>query len=836
MKYLHSLFIEFFNRFILKRPGIVILLLFTVIGGIGYQARQFRLDASAESLLLENDEDLRYARKIAVRYDLQNFLLISFTPKENLFSSASLSTLARMKEDLLAIPRIVSVVSILDAPLLESDESSLKEIAIQTKTLRSPEVDRGLAKKEFATSPLYQNLLVSPDTRHTALQIIFKKNRGYTALMTQREQIKSSLLKDKADTRLHAELKNITRKIKEIKESIKEANHRDIAAVRAIMKQYQDAGELFLGGVGMIADDLLTFIRNDLKIFGAGIFLLMALTMALIFRQIRWIVLPLLCCSGAVIFMMGILGSFQWQVTVVSSNFISLQLIITLSIVIHLIVRYRELLLKHPDARHQDLVLTTLLTKAKPCLYASLTTIAGFASLLLCDIRPIITFGWMMGTGILISLVLTFLIFPAGVMLMGKEALSQKHVSFDRFVTQKLAKFTDRHGIATLSVTAVVFVFAVTGISRLEVENSFIDYFKKSTEIYQGMKTIDLNLGGTTPLDIIVQLEPPVTVVLAELKKEEAKTGSLEEFDEFDELEVAGKDEKKYWFTSDRMAKILSIHDYLASLPQVGKVLSLGTFLQIGRKLNHGKPLDNFQLALVYSELSKELKDQILTPYVYFPDNEVRFSLRIMDSSKTLKRDALLKKIRHDLIHTLHIPEDQFHLTGMMVLYNNMLQSLFRSQILTLGMVVAALFCMFLILFRSWVVSLIALFPNLFASGTILGVMGWFAIPLDMMTITIAAISIGIAVDNTIHYIHRFKHELSVDHNYTQAMYRSHASIGHALYYTSLTVIIGFSILSLSNFLPTIYFGLLTGLAMLVALIACLTLLPRLLIRFTPFG
>lgn len=837
MKLLLFLFIGFYNQFVLKRPGMVILILLMAIGILGYQVRYFRLDASAESLLLENDEDLHYAREIFARYDLQNFLLISFTPKEDLFSDATLATLSRLRDDLMELPRVTSVVSILDAPLLESSGANFKEMTRQVMTLRSPEVDRGLAKQEFSTSPLYRNLLVSPDARHTAVQINFPKDVEYLELLTQREQMNNALLQRQADTTLHAALKEITRKIHEKQDRIRRAEHRDIAAVRAIMRKYQGAGELFLGGVDMIADDLLTFIRNDLKIFGVGVFLLLMLTLSLIFRQIRWIILPLLCCAGAVISMMGILGLFRWKVTVVSSNFISLQLIMTLAMVIHLIVRYRELLQKHPGAGQQELVLTTLLTKAKPCLYAALTTIAGFGSLLLCDILPVITFGWMMGAGILISLLLTFLFFPAGMMLMEKKTLSKKHDSVDHFVTRWLARFTHRHGTAILAVTAVTFVLAVMGIARLEVENSFIDYFKENTEIHQGMKTIDRHLGGTTPLEVVIQLEPTAITGPA-VQTSDTGTDALEEdsdFGAFDEFDEAG-DEEKYWFTSDRMALVLSIHDYLEHLPEIGKVLSLGTFLHIAQRLNSGNPLNNFQLALVYSELSLAMKSRILTPYVSFPHNEVRFSLRVMDSSKTLKRDVLLKRIRHDLIHKLEIPEDQFRLTGMMVLYNNMLQSLFRSQIMTLGMVVAALFCMFLILFRSWKVSLIALFPNLFASGAVLGVMGWFGIPLDIMTITIAAISIGIAVDNTIHYIHRFKHEFELDHNYTQAMYRCHASIGHALYYTSLTVIIGFSILTLSNFLPTIYFGLFTGLAMLIALVACLTLLPQLLVRFTPFG
>jgi predicted RND superfamily exporter protein len=284
------------------------------------------------------------------------------------------------------------------------------------------------------------------------------------------------------------------------------------------------------------------------------------------------------------------------------------------------------------------------------------------------------------------------------------------------------------------------------------------------------------------------------------------------------------------------MALVEQIHDYLESLPETGKVLSLGTMMKIAEKLNNGKPLDNFELAVLYNELPDNFRNMVLTPYVSVEHDQVRFSIRVRDSEKSLKRNMLLKKIQHELTNQPGLKKENVHLTGMLVLYNNMLQSLFSSQILTLGVVVLALMCMFLILFRSLKIALIAISPNLLSIGVVLGVMGWMNIPLDMMTITIAAISIGIAVDNTIHYIHRYRHEFKVDRNYIKAVHRCHGSIGYAMYYTSITIIMGFSILVLSNFIPSIYFGLLTGLAMLIALIAALTLLPQLIVVFKPFG
>jgi predicted RND superfamily exporter protein len=340
------------------------------------------------------------------------------------------------------------------------------------------------------------------------------------------------------------------------------------------------------------------------------------------------------------------------------------------------------------------------------------------------------------------------------------------------------------------------------------------------------MKVIDRKLGGTTPVDVIVQFDP------IDLKEIEEDDPFKDPFDE-----PSGEEDKsKYWFFEDRMTLVEKVHDYLEGLPETGKVVSLGTLLKIGRNLNKGQSLDSIEMGVLYQKLPDDYKDLILKPYLSIEHNEVRFFVRIEDSLETLKRDALLKQIRSDLINKLGLERDKVQLAGTMVLYNNMLQSLFSSQIKTLGVVAAALLVMFLVLFRSVKVALIALFPNLLSAGTVLGVMGWLNIPLDMMTITIAAISIGIAVDDTIHYIYRFREEIKKDGDYIKTMHRCHGTIGYAMYYTSITIIIGFSILVFSNFWPTIYFGVFTGLAMFIALVAALTLLPQLLVVVKPFG
>jgi predicted RND superfamily exporter protein len=695
-------------------------------------------------------------------------------------------------------------------------------------------VDKNLAKEELSGSPFYRDLLVSRDATTTAIIVNLKSDPAYSELTSARNE----LLNKKLDGALsHSEAEQYARLVDEIRtrqDSLNKQQHENIEAVRAIMDGHRDSGQLYLGGVSMIADDMITYIKNDLRIFGLGVFFMLVLMLGLFFRSKRWIVLPMLCCFLSVVAMLGVLGTFGWDVTVISSNFISLQLIITLAISVHLIVRFREYQLLLPNADHRTLLSKTIQSKFIPCLFAVLTTIAGFTSLMLSNIKPVIHFGWMMSIGILISLALTFVLFPAAAMLMKKPAPPSQDRLINFSLTAFLGRLTETYGTAILIVTALFTVITIVGVSKLRVENSFIDYFKESTEIYQGMKIIDQKLGGTTPLDVIVQFET--------FEEDESADEEFDEFpieDDFLSDTIGGApddDPGKYWFMDHRLEIIEEVHDYLENRPEIGKVLSLGILLKIGRQLNSGKSLDSIDMALLYSKLPQDYEDLLLSPYVSFEKNEVRFTVRIIDSLEGLQRNLLLQEIKHDLVHELGLEESKVHLSGAMVLYNNMLQSLFASQIMTLGVVALALLIMFLFLFRSLKIALIALFPNLLSAGAVLGVMGWLDIPLDMMTITIAAISIGIAVDNTIHYIHRFREEIDRDGDYYGSLHRAHNSVGFAMYYTSMIIIVGFSILVLSNFWPTIYFGLFTGLAMLIALIASLTLLPQLLVWIKPFG
>ena len=838
---MQSTLLNFYTRNILNRPIIVIIVLLGVFSYLGYNAKHFRIDASADSLILENDEDYKYYREVSKTYGSHSYMFVTYKPTGDLLSPETLSKLSSLRGELREIKRVSSVLTILDVPLLRNPPVPIKELISNIKNLEDPEVDLQLARTEIAGSPIYKELLVSTDMKMTALMVHFAEDAEYDRIVSRRGALRQKLREKTIIPAERVELEQLKRDYRECKIRMDKERHSDIVAVREIMDGYRQDAELFLGGISMITDDLITFVKKDLKVFGIGIVVFLIVALGVIFRKVCWVVLPILCCTLSVLAMIGILGIFGWEVTVISSNFISLQLIITMALTIHLIVRYRELQVDNPEWSQMELVKETVFSKFIPCLYTTLTTVAGFGSLLICDILPVITFGLMMSVGLVVSLVVTFFLFPAILCLIPKGKSGEDRQFCGGF-TRFLANVTQNNAKAVFIITGLLIAMIAVGVSRLTVENSFIDYFRESTEIYQGLKVIDQNLGGTTPLDIIVSFqEADLEANDHSLVNDDTGTESSEEFegddefDEFDEFEEVDNSDK-YWFTADKMAKIMKVHDYLESLPEIGKVLSLGTMLKIAEEFTDGKPLDDFQLALLYTQLPDNFKNMALAPYISIPDNQARLTVRIKDSLEGLKRDDLLKQITSDMGNKLGLQEHQYQLAGMMVLYNNMLQSLFSSQILTIGFVVLALVVMFTLLFRSIKIALIAIIPNVISAVAVLGIMGLAGMPLDFITITIAAISIGIAVDDTIHYIHRFKEEYEVDRSYINSMHRCHGSIGNAMYYTSLTIIAGFSILVLSYFIPTILFGLLTGLAMFIALITALTLLPRLIIVFKPFG
>ena len=789
-----------------------------------YQAKNFNLDASSDALLLEGDPDLKYLREVNETYGSKDFLVLTYTPVSSFTEKETILNLQLLKSKIEKLNWVDSVITLIDVPLLKSTDEGLMERLKNYKTLAYPEIDRERGFEEIINSPIYKDYVISKDGKTSGIVVYLKKDERLAEYI----KIKDKYFEQSNKTGLSKEeKKNYKKFIKEYedyKNLYNTRNHQNITEIRDVISKYGENAKIFLGGIPMIADDMMSFIKNDILVFGIGVFIFIVLTLWFIFRNLKWVIMPLLGCATSVIIMIGLLGLIGWKVTVISSNFIALILILNMAMNIHLTVRFLQLKKEFPDLTKNEIVFEASKKMILPILYTVLTTICAFLSLVLSGIKPIIDFGWMMTLGLIVSFLVTFLLLPSLISLLAAENEIDFKNTEKSLITSYLSSFTKNNNILIYGSTFLIIVISVVGILRLEVENSFINYFDKNTEIYKGMKKIDDSLGGTTPLNVIIKFP----------KNEKETKKDDDEFEEWD-TENSDEDKSKYWFTRDKMDKILKVHDYLDSLPAIGKVLSFGSILRVAEDLNN-KELQSLEIAVLYSKIPDEIKKEIVTPYISVEKDEARISIRIKDSLKNLRRNDLINKINFELNTKLGLGKDEYKLTGVLILFNNLLQSLFKSQILTLGFVILGIFLMFFVLFRNTTLSLIGIVPNFLAAFFILGIIGLVEIPLDMMTITIAAITIGIAVDNSIHYIYRFREEFKKLNNYEETLDRCHSTVGVAILNTSITIVFGFSILVLSNFIPTIYFGIFTGIAMLLAMISVLTLLPKLILTYRPFG
>ncbi len=792
---------HFYQNIILKNPKAIFVLLIIAILSFGYYSKNFKLDASSETLLIEGDPDLEYLKEVSKKYGSKEFLILTYSPNEGMVTDTSINNLLSLKYKIQSLSWVHSVITLLDIPLLSNSDAPLQERIESFKTLKDEDVDRNRGFKEILNSPVFRNFVISEDGKTSGIIVNIKQSK---------------------------KLENIENYSKEefevIKDEIKNQNHQNILEIRQVIQSYGDIGKIYLGGIPMIADDMMTFIKSDIIVFGLGVLIFIIITLWFVFRNLLWIVVPLSSCFFSVIIMMGLIGLLGWKVTVISSNFIALMLILTMAMNIHISTRFLQLKKDFPSKNNFEIISLTTSKMFWPILYTVLTTIFAFLSLIFSEIKPIIDFGWMMTFGLITSFIITFTLLPTLLNFAPTNNISVKKEQKSK-ITNLLGQISLNNKNSIFLVTGIIIVLSVVGISKLEVENSFINYFNKNTEIYKGMKLIDEKLGGTTPLEVILKFP----------KKEKVKKSKDD--DEFDDWgDEEDSNDEKYWFTKDKIDLISSVHNYLDSLPEIGKVLSFSSIIEVATELNNNKPLGTLEMGLLYSKIPESIKTEIIDPYLSIKDNEARISLRIIDSQKDLRRNDLINKINFDLKDKFGLEENDYKLAGVLILFNNLLQSLFKSQILTLGLVMIGIFSMFIILFRNIKLSLIGVVPNFIAAFFILGIIGLSGIPLDMMTITIAAITIGIAVDNSIHYIYRFKEEFNKIKDYDKTLKMCHSTVGVAILNTSITIVFGFSILVLSKFIPTIYFGVFTGLAMLLAMISVLTLLPALILIVKPFG
>ena len=786
-----------------RRRNLFLICLLFILLFFGYQSLNLKLDASSDTLILENDKDLIATREVSDTYSSNEFLIITLSDADGIVTTKNIEFIKTLDQKIKQFEWVVSTQSILDAPLLTINNQSLSDLANEIKTLKDTGINIIDAEEELKKSPIFRELVISEDGSTSAILINLRENERLNELIKLRSE---KLSNDKREI--------INQEYENIKKTNDKKRSQNIFEIRNLIKEFSNQGiEMHLGGIPMIADDTITFVKNDMMVFGFGVLIFILLVLYLIFRSPIWIAIALSNCIFSLILMVGVVSFLNWKITVISSNFISLMLILSLSMTVHIIVRYRQIINDNENLERINLIKNCCLKMVYPCLFTALTTIFAFGTLYSSGIKPVMDFGLMMCLGLTITLATSFIYLPIILSFFNLKNNLNLASNTSNNIFLRLAK---NYQLLVIISFFFMFIVGIYGVQLLKVENSFVDYFKKDTEIYKGMKKIDQKLGGTTPLDIIIQFNSD-------------DYNNIDEIDEdFLDFEIDYNPED-YWFTKEKINIVKGIHDHLNSYPFSGKILSLASLVRTAEQLNNNKEFDALELGILYKKLPSDLKDQILSPYLSIEKNQARISMRIIDTHEELRRNEFIKNLTMYINENFNSDAYQVSISGILILYNNMLQSLFDSQIKSLLIVMVGIFFMLSVLFRSLQIALVTIVPNIIACFTILGTMGLLNIPLDLMTITIASITIGIAVDNCIHYVYRYKEYYNQTKNHLETIALCQNTVGRAIQNTSFTIIAGFSILIFSNFYPTIYFGIFTAMAMFIALLGSLTLLPTLL-------
>ncbi|MGQ8364443.1 efflux RND transporter permease subunit [Glaciecola sp. 1036] len=784
-------------KFIVSDRIPIIILFAITFAALAYFSTQFKINASADTLLTKNNELYIETQLANEKFSPSEFILIAYQPRNHaLFSEQTFQDLAQLTNQFEQIERLETTNSILNVPLISSATNLLQIDNVADLTYQKQQYSVEQMRNMLSEHPIYTDLLVNEQQDATSIQLVFKKNSELEALNAQMLDIQAQTLDGELSDEQQQTLDSLKQEASKIEEQIGKTRQQELAQIEQIIASTDADADIFIGGSYVVGLRLIEIVKQDLVYFGIGIAALICLLLAILYRSVKWVIFPILACGASITVTMGVLAILQIPATVISANFIALQLILTLAIMLHLITCYREISRDDESLTQKERVIATLTDKIAPCFFAAITTSIGFASLIFSGIQPVMDFGIMMLISNLVTLLVALLLFPA--ILSFLPATKEAHeYTWVKSLLNKVKSWVINHPAKTAIIPLAILIGLSVGISRLTVENSFINYFHQDTKIYQELSFIDRQFGGSTALDVVINLP-------------NAQEGDL-------------------FLRAETINQLHLSHATIDAFEASGNVTSLINFTLLAKQVNQNMPLTEYELDVIYEVVDKEVIDQLLGAYVDTDSKTLRISTRIKDSLPDLNRQQLLDNIKADLAASGLEPE-QYKLTNLFILYQDILSRLFDSQITTLGIVYIALGIVLLIIFRSLKLALIALVPNIITTTAILGLIGWLGIPLDLMTITIAAIAMGIAVDDTIHFMDAFITGQNQDK--LSGLKSAFSHTGLAITYTTTLIALGFGMFMFSDFMPSVYFGLLTASAMLFALFCDLTVLPTLLQKF----
>ncbi|MDP4536071.1 MMPL family transporter [Alkalimonas collagenimarina] len=773
----------------------IIVLFVLLIALLSAFLSQFRIDASADTLLVKNNPLFIKSQLANQRFSPDEFILVAYQPKDGeLFSEQTFADITALSADFASLERVSSVTSMLTVPLLSDASVFTSGTDVASLTWQQQQYSPAQMRQLLTDHPIFTDLLLNKAQTAAGIQIVFAPDDKLTELEQQILAIQQITLSQELTKSEQAELDKLQQKADPLRQQLTEQRQQEIEQIAQFTRQVSERADTYTGGAYVVGQHLITMIKSDLITFGLAIAMIIALLLLVIYRSWRWVFFPLFSCAVSVLLTCGLFGLLDIRTTVISANFIALQLILTLAVMIHLLGAYREVARDNPDFTQQQRVSGMLEQKISPCFYATLTTSVGFGSLIFSGIQPVADFGFMMLIAMLITMSVSLLLFPALLSLL-KARTETSEFGWLQQGLQQAAMLVKRAPYFIMLTVMLVFCVMATGISRLNVENSFIHYFAKDTLVHQELAFIDQHFGGSTPLDIVITLDP-------------------------------AKSKPDLVISAEQLNQLHLAHAAVNAFEASGSVTSLINFTTLARQLNQDRPLTEYELDTIYKLLSTEVTEQLVGAYLAESPEQVRIATRIQDTTEDLNREQLMQQLNSDL-QSVGLAAEDYQLTNLFVLYQDILSRLVDSQVITLGLVYLVLGLVLLFIFRSLKIALIALVPNVLTTLGIIGLIGWLNIPLDLMTITIAAIAMGIAVDDTIHFLHTYLQQPAED-----AISTTFQHTGLAIVYTSVIIATGFAVFGFSDFLPSVYFGILTAAAMLMALCTNISILPAMLQRF----
>lgn len=760
---------------VVRRAWLVVVVVLLAAGALAVsQFGKLGIEFQTTTLLDQKDPELKiYEELHETRTWSQNEFAVVCASGVDWTSEEGATLLRALVTDLEAGPEVGGTMSLLNIPLLrQNPDQKPNVLALAGAGMkyiggRSP-INHESARTELLDHELATGSLISKDGRSTNV-LVYLRVPEPGAPGTATTQARWQQLVD---------------------------------GLRTVRTQWEGRlpERLRLAGVPLVYTYIMERVAHDLQVFGIAAAVLFSLGLLVIYRKIRYVILPLVTSLLPVVAILGYMAIAGVPFTVITSNLPLLLFVIALPYTIYLIERYLERRHLHPQEDGGEAIVRAAQSIWLPCVFSTLTTMAGFAAFTTSGIVPVKMFGILMTAGSLLSLLLVFLFLPSALQPWRpvpppspSSSAATGTGGFGR-LSAGFARLALTRPRTIIALSTLVLAVSIAGTFRLTAENKFTSYFWPSSDVYQGLEFIDQNLGGTSTLEIYL------------------RSGKVGHFK-----------------SAEGIASVAAVEQYFHAVPEVGSLRSLPALIREARKTFRPEWFPAMQdgaLVSLVQGMAPELFQDIMSPDGRTASLQVRFK----ETAPTLNRRQIIEGLEAHLasLKDSSLQGLEIETTGIFVLYANMLNSLIDSQRDTLGFVVGSIYLMLLLLFRKFRLALVVLVPQALPAVTMLGVMGWGGIPLDLVTVMIAAIALGVGVDSAIQYTMRYREEIALDGDPRAALSRTHATVGRAIWVATSIIVLGFAVLVTSDFFPSVWFGLLTGLAMLMSQFSALLTLPSL--------